>query len=224
MSRLGAPGPPVGREDARDEALAELADPRYDRGLREVVVDARDAVLDALGGLLALTGPVGQVLVVLVVAAVLALLGYVVTRLLPGRGRRREAEVDEVVDDGPRRPAAEHREAADRAAAEGRWGDAVRERLRAVLRELEERSLVDVLPGRTAARLARDGGVALPAAAGLLAAGARTFSDVVYGGRAAGPEDDALLRRVDEAVRGARGRGDPAAVEGSAAAGWAVPA
>ena len=223
MSRSAVPGPPVTREGARDEALAELADPRYDRGLRDVVVDARDTVLDGVGGLLALTGPLGQVLVVLVVAAVLALLAYVVVRLV-GSPRRRDAEQsDAVVDDGPRRTAAAHREAADAAAADGRWADAVRERLRAVLRELEERSLVDVLPGRTAARLARDGGSALPGAAGLLRAGAQTFSDVVYGGRPAGPDDDALLRRADEAVRRPRGAGDGPAVQ-DAPVDWAVPA
>jgi hypothetical protein len=45
-----------------------------------------------------------------------------------------------------------HRELAEAAAGEGRWADAVRERLRAVVRELESRGALDPRPGRTAGR------------------------------------------------------------------------
>ena len=56
----------------------------------------------------------------------------------------------------------EHRAQAQAAAEQGRWAEAVRERLRAVVRELEARGALDPRPGRTAGEVARDGGAAVP--------------------------------------------------------------
>ncbi len=105
---------------------------------------------------------------------------------------------------GRARTAAEHRAAADAHAAAGEWAEAVRERLRAVVRSLEERAVLDERPGRTADEAAAEAGVALPAVAAELRRAARLFDDIWYGGRPAGPESDAALRGVDEQVRAAR--------------------
>jgi hypothetical protein len=104
------------------------------------------------------------------------------------------------------RSAAEHRAAADAAAAQGDWAEAVRERLRAVVRDLEERGLLDVRPGRTADEAAVLGGQVLPDVAADLRTAARVFDDVWYGGRTATADSDAQLRAVDDAVRAARPR------------------
>ena len=87
-------------------------------------------------------------------------------------------------DDRPR-SAAEHRAAAEAQAAQGHWNQAVRERMRAVVRSLEERALLDVRPGRTADEAASEAGAVLPAHADRLHTAARDFDDVTYGGRSA---------------------------------------
>lgn len=62
--------------------------------------------------------------------------------------------------------AAQHRATAESYAAEGNWAAAIRHRLRAVARELEESGVLDPAPGRTANELASDAGQALPHLAG----------------------------------------------------------
>ena len=137
------------------------------------------------------------VVLLLVVAAVVAV------RLKVGPLGRREAG-EQALFSGRARTAAEHRAAADAHAAAGEWAEAVRERLRAVVRSLEERAVLDERPGRTADEAAAEAGVALPAVAAELRRAARLFDDIWYGGRPAGPESDAALRGVDEQVRAAR--------------------
>lgn len=137
------------------------------------------------------------VVLLLVVAAVVAV------RLKVGPLGRREAG-EQALFSGRARTAAEHRAAADAHAAAGEWAEAVRERLRAVVRSLEERAVLDERPGRTADEAAAEAGVALPAVAAELRRAARLFDDIWYGGRPAGPESDAALRAVDEQVRAAR--------------------
>ena len=58
--------------------------------------------------------------------------------------------------------AAEHRATAEQYAAEGNWSAAIRHRLRAVARQLEEDGVLDPVPGRTATELARDAGRVIP--------------------------------------------------------------
>ena len=75
--------------------------------------------------------------------------------------------------------------AADAHAARGEWADAVRERLRAVVRSLEERAVLDERPGRTADEAAAEAGTALPTCADDLRRSARLFDDI-WGARNAG--------------------------------------
>src|SRR5690606_30430874 len=79
-------------------------------------------------------------------------------------------------------------------------------RLRAVARDLEERAILDPMPGRTAAELAADAGRELPGLADELAAGARLFEDVTYGEMPGSAEGYARLVRLDEQVAAARPR------------------
>jgi hypothetical protein len=80
----------------------------------------------------------------------------------------------------------------------------VRERLRAIVRSLEERAVLEPRPGRTADEAASEAGAALPDCAAGLRSAALLFDDVWYGGRPAGPEGDAALRELDDRVRSAR--------------------
>jgi Domain of unknown function (DUF4129) len=194
----------IGGDDGRQAAERELSDPIYSADSPGLVERAVRAVLRWLDDLLrsasdASPGGVGGLLVIgAVVVAVV-----VVVRLRMGRVAR-------VTRGGPElfgtstATAADHRAAADAHAARGEWADAVRERLRAVVRGLEERDLLDPRVGRTADEAAAEAGRVLPACADRLAAAARAFDDVWYGGRTATPATDAELRAVDDAVRAAR--------------------
>ncbi len=75
----------------------------------------------------------------------------------------------------------QHRAAAERFAAEGNWSAAIRHRLRAVSRGLEESGMLEPAPGRTANELARDAGARVPHLSSELSQAATAFNDVTYG-------------------------------------------
>jgi hypothetical protein len=136
------------------------------------------------------------VLVVLLVAAVALRLG------LGPMQRSSSGETPLFV--GSARTAAAHRAAADAHASAGRWAEAVRDRLRAVITGLEERTLLEPRPGRTADEAAADAGRVVPECAADLRLAARVFDEIWYGARPADATHDALLRGLDERVRASR--------------------
>jgi Domain of unknown function (DUF4129) len=77
--------------------------------------------------------------------------------------------------------ASEHRVIAQRYAAQSDWAGAIRHRLRAIARQLEETGVLTPVPGRTANELARDAGQSLPGLASDLLGAATSFNDVTYG-------------------------------------------
>lgn len=200
----------LGREAAQEAAREELAKQIYrdagpgltERLVRWVLERVSD-LLDELAGV----SPGGYAGIVVVLLLVLA--AVVAIRLKVGPLARREAS-DQSLFVGRERTAAEHRAAADAHAAAGRWAEAVRERLRAVVRSLEERAVLEPRPGRTADEAAAEAGAALPACAADLRSAARLFDDVWYGGRPVGREGDATMRALDDRVRAARPVRDPA--------------
>jgi hypothetical protein len=120
------------------------------------------------------------------------------------RRRRRGTPEDEVTrlpdDEVPDLPATVLALSADELAAAGRWAEAVRERLRAILRGLIERDLLPSSPGWTVMELARAGGRTRAALTGPLDAAAGIFSEIWYGLRPATAEDDAAMRGYADAV------------------------
>ncbi|QSB15958.1 DUF4129 domain-containing protein [Natronosporangium hydrolyticum] len=123
------------------------------------------------------------------------------------RRRRRTAEPPPAepapADELPLTPAAELAVSADQLAAQGRYAEAVRERLRAIVRELVERQVLGYQAGWTVTELAAAGGAAVPAAAAPLAAASETFSRIWYGHRPAGPAEDAAMRNYAAEVTAA---------------------
>lgn len=116
------------------------------------------------------------------------------------RRRRRpvvvEGEPERLPDDQvPDLPAEVLVLSADDLAAAGRYAEAVRERLRAMLRSLIERGLLPASPGWTVMELVRAAGRTRPALADPLGAAAAIFSEIWYGLRPATAEDDAAMRR-----------------------------
>ncbi|MDX3534115.1 DUF4129 domain-containing protein [Streptomyces sp. MB09-01] len=199
---MGAEVPPVTtpREAAREAAERELSKPMYHENDPSLVDRATRAFFDWLDDLFGAAsgatpgGAVGLIAVVLLVALAGAALWW---RL--GSPSRTTPSAGTLFDDGVR-SAADHRKAADAHAAAGRWTEAVQERMRAVVRSLEERTLLDHRPGRTADEAAAEASASLPAHAADLRAAARTFDDVTYGGRTADSDTYARLRTLDLAL------------------------
>ena len=195
--------PPIGRQEAADAARRELAHAIYrndsswlDRLLIRILHWLAGASPDASGGAPSSPGIAGVAFLLLVVLLVTA----VVWR---GGRLQRNAKRPEVLDFDRTMTADDHRARANELAAAGSWREAVRERLRAVVRELEQRGLLDERPGRTATEIATEAGAALPAVAADLGVATRTFADVWYGDREATAATDAAMRAVDERLRAA---------------------
>ena len=92
---------------------------------------------------------------------------------------------------------------ADRLAAEGRYAEAIRQRLRETLRELVAARLVPPQPGWTAAELAAIASTQRPAVAWPLGNATDLFSEIWYGERPAAQTHDERMRALTEQVRGA---------------------
>jgi Domain of unknown function (DUF4129) len=97
-------------------------------------------------------------------------------------------------DDLPDLPAAAFLSLADRYAAEGRYAEAVRERLRAIVRELVDAGAIENRPGWTVTELARAAGVARPPVARPVSGASALFSDIWYGQRPADRSHDGQMR------------------------------
>ena len=92
---------------------------------------------------------------------------------------------------------------ADRLAAEGRYAEAIRQRLRETLRELVAARLVPPQPGWTAAELAAMASAQRPAVARPLVHATDLFSEVWYGDRPVRHEHDEHMRMLTDQVRAA---------------------
>ncbi|WMX46735.1 DUF4129 domain-containing protein [Streptomyces roseicoloratus] len=187
----------VPRVPAREAAERELSKPMYHENDPSLLQRGLDRFWDWVGGLFdSVSGatPGGAVGVVAVAVVVLALIAALWWRLGTPRRPPAAAGGDSLFDDGPR-TAAEHRAAAARHASAGQWNQAVQERMRAIVRSLEERTLLDPRPGRTADEAAAEAGRSLPVHADELRSAARAFDDVTYGGRSA---DEPGYRRIEQ--------------------------
>ncbi|MFH8288903.1 DUF4129 domain-containing protein [Streptomyces sp. NPDC018059] len=192
--------PPVtiSRDPAREAAERELSKPMYHEHdpslLQRALNSFWDWVDDLFSAAAGATPGGGFGLLVIVLAVVL--LGVALWWRL-GTPQRTPASAPALFDDRPR-SAAEHRAASEADAAQAHWNQAVQERMRAIVRALEERALLDPRPGRTADEAAAEAGRTLPAHTGRLRAAAHAFDDVTYGGRTA---DEAAYLRLAELDR-----------------------
>ncbi|MER7899079.1 DUF4129 domain-containing protein [Streptomyces sp. NPDC096046] len=185
------------RDPAREAARRELSKRMYHEDDPSLFQRALDAFWDWLGKLFNATSaatPGGTLGLVVIILAVIALLAALWWRL--GTPRRQPASSAALFDDRPR-SAADHRAAAEAHAAQGHWNQAVQERMRALVRALEERALLDVRPGRTADEAAAEAGRALPAHTDRLRTAARDFDDVTYGGRSATEQSYHRITELD---------------------------
>lgn len=209
----GAQGESASPEDVRQKALAVLEDPGYqtslpagrqvpDQGAEEEASQGPPPVLmPALGALAPLAT---LVLYVLVAAAVLLILSWIVLEAVSrrrGRGPEPGAKPEPGEEAGEAPESKAVLDDASRLAAEGRYGEAIHVLLLVAIRQLAERSRVTLPPSRTSRELVR----LLP----LGGESRETFADLVrsvelslFGGVAAGPEDyERSLARFRSLVR-----------------------
>ncbi|MFI1013385.1 DUF4129 domain-containing protein [Streptomyces sp. NPDC020965] len=194
------------RVPAREAAERELSKPMYHENEPNLLQRAIDRFWDWVGDLLSAASgaaPGGLLGILVIILAVIGLAAALRWRLGPPRATPRTT--DSLFDDIPR-SAAEHRAAADAHATAGRWNQAVQERMRAVVRSLEERAILDPRPGRTADEAAAEGARALPDHSSGLHSAARQFDDVTYGGRTADQRAYLRLRDLDLALDRAKPR------------------
>lgn len=188
------------REAARRAARSELTDRRYRDAEPPLVIRLVGRLVRTFLELLdraAAAAPGGRVGLLLLAVLLVAVVAAVGVRLRPvGRPTGSAA----VFPTGQPLTAQEHRALAERAAADGRWADAVRERLRAIVRELEGRGVLEPRLGRTAGEVARDGGAAVPGLAADLRRASSTFDEIWYGGRPGSEASYAVLVAADDAV------------------------
>lgn len=92
---------------------------------------------------------------------------------------------------------------ADRLAAEGRYAEAIRQRLRDTVAELTRAGVIAPQPGWTAAELSAVAAANRPPLGPALSGATDLFSEVWYGRRPAGAEHDARMRRLTGEIRDA---------------------
>lgn len=197
-------GPPITRPSARDAARHELSKAIYHRGDQpwpiRVVHDierllgrvADDVTRHSPGG------GAGAIAILIVVVAVVAIVRWRLGPVQRTHHHRAAVLSDSVT------AAADYRAAAETAAQDLRWNDAVIARLRAVARELEERGVVDPRPGRTADELAGEVAREQPGVAAPVRAAVDVFDTVAYGGRAADADAYDIVVAADRALDGRR--------------------
>jgi hypothetical protein len=120
------------------------------------------------------------------------------------RRRRRKGEPDPAAELGPDElpdlPAGLLALTADQLAEAGRYAEAVRERLRAIVRGLIERGVIPHSPGWTVTELARAAVGVQPALGSPLDAAVMIFSEIWYGLRPALRADDDAMRTHAAAI------------------------
>ncbi|WP_306213153.1 DUF4129 domain-containing protein [Actinoplanes sp. RD1] len=90
---------------------------------------------------------------------------------------------------------------ADRLAAEGRYAEAIRQRLRDVVGDLTVAGVIAPLPGTTVAEVATTAAAQRPAVAAPLGDATEVFSEIWYGDRRASREHDDRMRTLTGEVR-----------------------
>jgi len=192
------------REGARAAARDELAKPEYQVGKPSLLDRLLNRVVAELGELLSdvvrlVPGGLGGV----ALAGLFVVVLVVFLRLGLGPLGLRDALTDR--RRGARsRSAEDYRREAVELAASGAWSEAVRARFRAIVRELEQRGVLDPRPGRTAGEIAREAAVAVPALARPITEAAGVFDLAWYGDSPATAEQYELVSRADTTIAGER--------------------
>jgi hypothetical protein len=193
----------VDPDGAREAAARELADPAYAAAEPSLPQRFFERVGRFLGDVLsAVDGVAPGGLVGVMILLLLVMVVFVVVRLRVGPLARSPRSGAVTVD--RTRSAEDYRRAAQAARDRGDLGTAVRERFRAIVRELDGRGVLDERSGRTVDEIAAQAGERLPHRECELRAAATVFDDVVYGGHPATEAGYDVLAALDSALQAER--------------------
>jgi hypothetical protein len=188
--------------DARSALRRELLRPEYrERDVVQQVLTWIDRLLQSGLDAASTAPPLSALAAMVVLVTLVAVLVWLVSqaRRTARTGRSDRAVLtDEVVT------AAQLRERAERALAEGRAEDAVVEGFRALTVRQVERGRLGEDPGATAHEVATQLAAQFDAAAPRLVACARAFDAVLYGGRPASAEQARAVLALDDELGSAR--------------------
>jgi hypothetical protein len=193
--------PALGPDEARERILEELSKAEYDDSpgfvawLLGTIEDWLNSLMVGIDG----SSASQAVIVVLVVLALVAVVVLVLRRT--GMLRRSPSlAVEAALDAEPVLSAEELRGAARTAIDAGRVDDGTVLALRALVRDLEERTLLDVATGMTAHEAAQRATASFPDLRGRLQRGADAFDTAAYSVRSAGPKQAEDLLRLAEYI------------------------
>jgi hypothetical protein len=189
----------IDRDAAHDAAQHELAKPIYPKAS---LTDRLSEWIDELLYRIMLKGsalPGGwfTITVLLIVLAVAMVVAIRVARQTMRTNRSGDYELFGAHE----LSAVQHRATAERYAATGNWAAAIRHRLRAVARQLEESGVLNPVPGRTATELARDAGQAVHDLSGQLLRAADAFNEVTYGEQPGTESAYRMIADLDDRLR-----------------------
>ncbi|MDT5054614.1 MAG: hypothetical protein QOF66_2980 [Mycobacterium sp.] len=209
----------IDRDAAHEAAQHELGKPIYPKAsLTERLIDWIDELLYKLtNASSSVPGGWFTLSVLLILLAIAIVVGIRIAR----RTMRTNRGDGYALFSEHELSAAEHRVTAEHYAAAGNWSAAIRHRLRAVARQLEESAVLDPVPGRTATELARDAGPAIPNLAAELARAAEAFNDVTYGERPGTESAYRMIAGLDDHLRSRTSASDTSAAMPAAAGSWA---
>lgn len=209
----------IDRDAAHQAAQDELNKPIYSKGsageqianwLNEMIYRVLQKTASMPGGWLTAT------VLFIILAIALAAAVHIARRTM-----RTKRGGDHLLFDAGQLTAAQHRATAESYAAEGNWTAAIRHRLRAVARQLEETGILNPSPGRTANELARDAGVALPHLSDELSRAATAFNDVTYGEQPGTQSAYQMIADLDDHLRSRSGAVVPGTGQPAAPDSWA---
>ena len=189
----------IDRDAAHEAAQRELAKPiypkaslteRFSEWLQDLLYSVAQEGSSLPGGWFTIT-----VLLIILAAAI------VVAVRVARRTMRTNRGGEHALFDTHELTAAQHRATAEQHATQGNWAAAIRHRLRAIARQLEEDGVLNPVPGRTATELAKDAGAAMPALAGELTQAANAFNDVTYGERPGTEPGYRMITDIDNRLR-----------------------
>jgi Domain of unknown function (DUF4129) len=189
----------IDRDPAHQAAQRELDKPIYPKGslterINEWIHDLLFRLIEKGSSVPGGWFTVSVLLILLAVAIVIAVRGA-------RRTMRSHRGGDYQLFDTGQLSAEQHRSAAEQFAADGNWAAAIRHRLRAVARGLEETRILEPAPGRTANELARDAGGRLPHLGADLSRVATIFNDVTYGNRPGTAAAYQTIAELDDHLR-----------------------
>ncbi|MEV3903106.1 DUF4129 domain-containing protein [Mycobacterium sp. NPDC050551] len=189
----------IGRDAAHDAAQRELGKPIYPRpSLTERLSEWFDELLYRIAAE-GSTVPGGWFTISVLI--LMLLVALVVAFRIARRTLRTDRGGQGALFTGKELSAAEHRATAEQFAAAGDWASAIRHRLRAVARHLEQTGVLAPVPGRTATELARDAGATLPGLDSEFQSSATAFNDVTYGERPGTEAGYRLIAGLDDHLR-----------------------